>query len=117
MFCHRQNCKLPKWASGFATQQSCAMILNMKTMSKTMTALRTSYTIKPEVLLKFNEMVPSGERSQFIERMIERAMVERERALEAIAEEFATHPDFAEVRADSALWEKATVSDGLDGIG
>ena len=81
-----------------------------------MSSLRASYTIKPEVLHKFNEMVPSGERSRFVERVIEQALSERERTLEAIAGEFATHPDFAEIRADAALWEKATVADGLDGI-
>jgi hypothetical protein len=75
---------------------------------------RASYTIESEVLTRFNEMVPSGERSRVIERLMKRALIERGSKLEAIAEEFATHPDFAEVRADCALWEEATVGDGLE---
>jgi hypothetical protein len=86
----------------------------MNIKSKAMAALRASYTIEPDVLLKFNEMVPSGERSQLIEELMRKALIERERTLEAIAEEYSTHPDFAQVRADSALWEEATLSDGLD---
>jgi hypothetical protein len=78
-----------------------------------MPAARTSYTIRPEILRQFNEMVPSGERSQLVERLMERALVERRRRLEALAEEFETHPDFAQARADSIAFD-ATVSDGLD---
>lgn len=79
-----------------------------------MTAARASYSIKPEVLQEFNALVPSGERSQLIESLMEKVLIERERRLEAIAEEYNTHPDFAEVRADSALWEAATLRDGLE---
>jgi hypothetical protein len=43
--------------------------MNMKTVSAIMAALRASYTIESEVLLKFNEMVPPGERSQLIQRL------------------------------------------------
>ena len=79
-----------------------------------MAAVRASYSIKPEVLLEFNALVPSGERSQLVESLMKTALIERERAIEAIAEEYNTHPDFAEVRADSTLWEAATLSDGFE---
>ncbi len=78
-----------------------------------MSALRASYTIAPEVLRKFNELVPAGERSQVIEGLMKRALAERRRQFEALAEEFETHPDFAEARADGAAFD-VTVGDGLD---
>ena len=78
-----------------------------------MTASRASFTIDPAVLRQFNEMVPSGERSRVIEQFIQRALVERRGKLEALAEEFETHPDFAAARADSAALD-ATIADGLD---
>ncbi len=78
-----------------------------------MPALRASYTIEPEVLLKFNEMVPPGERSQLIQRLMEGVLSEREKQLEAIAEEFETHPDFAQARADCEAFD-AAVADGLE---
>ncbi len=78
-----------------------------------MPALRASYTISPKVLKRFNEVVPASERSRTIQRLMESILDEREKSLEALAEEFATHPDFAEARADTALWE-ATVRDGLE---
>jgi metal-responsive CopG/Arc/MetJ family transcriptional regulator len=78
-----------------------------------MPAARVSFTIRPDLLRKFNELVPSGKRSQLIEQLIERALIERRRGLEELAEEFATHPDFAEARADSAAFE-VTAADGLD---
>ena len=40
----------------------------MNTVSTAMAALRASYTIESEVLLKFNEMVPPGERSHLIQQ-------------------------------------------------
>src|SRR5271168_4033107 len=61
-----------------------------------MSALRASYTIAPEVLRKFNKLVPAGERSQVIEGLMKRALVERRRQFEALAEEFETNPDFAD---------------------
>ncbi|HXY59444.1 MAG TPA: hypothetical protein VEH76_12790 [Methylocystis sp.] len=78
-----------------------------------MRALRASYTIEPEVLQKFNEMVPSGERSRVIQKLMQEALSERERQLEAIAKEFESHPDFAQARADCEAFD-ATVADGLD---
>jgi hypothetical protein len=43
------------------------------------------------VFLKFNEMVPAGERSQLIQSlMMQLALAEHQKRMEAIAEEFAT---------------------------
>jgi hypothetical protein len=78
-----------------------------------MAALRASFTIAPEVLLKFNEMVPAGERSQVIQSLMQKALAERQKRLEAIAEEFDTHPDFKVARRDASAFE-TTVADGLD---
>jgi hypothetical protein len=78
-----------------------------------MVALRASYTIEPDVLRKFNEIVPAGERSQVVQRLMEKALAERRKQLEAIAAEFETHPDFAQARADGEAFD-ATVADGLD---
>lgn len=77
-----------------------------------MTALRASYSISPDVLLRFNELVPSSERSRTVQALMESILNKRELQLEAIAKEFATHPDFAEARADSLLWD-VTSLDGL----
>jgi hypothetical protein len=85
----------------------------MVTLSKTMAALRVSITIAPEVLLKFNEMVPAGERSEVIQSLMQRALAERQKRLEAIDEDFDTHPDFRIARGDAAAFETA-VADGLD---
>lgn len=78
-----------------------------------MPALRASYTISPKVLKRFNEVVPASERSRTIQSLMESILDRREKALEAIADEFATHPDFAQARADAVLWD-ATVRDGLE---
>jgi metal-responsive CopG/Arc/MetJ family transcriptional regulator len=78
-----------------------------------MAALRASYTIEPDLLLKFNELVPSGERSRLIQKLMAQAVAERQKALEAMAHEFETHADFARARADATAFE-TTVSDGLD---
>jgi hypothetical protein len=77
-----------------------------------MSGLRASYTISPEVLRKFNELVLAGEQSQVIEGLMKRALIERRRQFEALAEEFETHPDFAEARADGAAFD-VTIGDGL----
>ncbi len=79
-----------------------------------MPALRASYTVEPQLLTKFNALVPSGERSQVIQRLMAQAVAERERALAAIAQEFETHPDFANARADAEAFH-STIADGLDG--
>ena len=78
-----------------------------------MAALRASYTIEPDLLHKFNELVPSGERSQVIQTLMARAVAERQKTLEALAHEFETHPDFAAARAAASAFE-TTVNDGLD---
>ena len=79
-----------------------------------MTALRASYTIAPEVLSRFNAIVPPGERSKVIEAYMKQALEHRERDAAAIAEEFMTHPDFAEARSESAMWAETGLKDGLD---
>jgi hypothetical protein len=75
-----------------AVYVSCVVTLHLITLSKA--ALRVSFTIAPEVLLKFNEMVPTGERSQLIQSLMQDALAKRQKRMEAIAEEFDTHPDF-----------------------
>lgn len=77
-----------------------------------MTALRASYSIAPDILLRFNALVPSSERSRTVQSLMEAIVAKREKALEAVAQEFATHPDFAQARADALLWD-ATLLDGL----
>lgn len=77
-----------------------------------MTALRASYSISPEVLQRFNALVPSSERSKTVQSLMESILERREKSLETIADEFSTHPDFAEARADGILWD-ATSNDGL----
>jgi hypothetical protein len=77
-----------------------------------MTALRASYSIAPDVLLRFNALVPSSERSRTVQSLMEAIVTKREKALEAVAQEFASHPDFAQARADGLLWD-ATLLDGL----
>lgn len=77
-----------------------------------MTALRASYSISPDILTRFNELVPSSERSRTVQSLMESILKKRELQLEAVAKEFATHPDFSEARADSQLWD-ATSMDGL----
>lgn len=78
-----------------------------------MPPLRASYSIAPDVLRKFNELVPAGERSRVIESFMERALAERGKKLEALAHEFETHPDFAQARSDGEAFD-LTVADGLD---
>ena len=77
-----------------------------------MPALRASYSIAPEVLQRFNAIVPSSERSKTVQSLMESILEQREKNLEEMALEFATHPDFAEARADSFLWD-VTSLDGL----
>ena len=84
----------------------------LHTLQNPMTALRASYSIAPEVLQRFNALVPSSERSKTVQSLMESILDRREKNLEAIADEFATHPDFAEARADGLLWD-ATLLDGL----
>ena len=53
-----------------------------------MAALRASYTIAPEVLLRFNELVPSSERSRTVQSLMEGILNQRAKELEAVALEF-----------------------------
>lgn len=77
-----------------------------------MSALRASYSIASEVLQRFNAIVPSSERSRTVQSLMESILEQREKSQESLAAEFATHPDFAEARADALLWD-ATQLDGL----
>ena len=75
---------------------------------------RASYTIEPEVLSRFNAVVPPGERSKVVEKYMRQALERRERDATAIAEEFMTHPDFAAARAECAILAESALNDGLD---
>src|SRR5438105_8678860 len=88
---------LNRKSAAVAHFSSCAnaIILHMRYVLE-MPTLRASYTIDPEVLLKFNELVPPGERSKIVQVLMRRALVERTGQLEALADEFETHPDFAQ---------------------
>lgn len=77
-----------------------------------MSVMRASYSIASDVLQRFNAVVPSSERSRTVQSLMESILVQREKNLETLAAEFATHPDFAEARADALLWD-ATQLDGL----
>lgn len=79
-----------------------------------MPAGRASYTIEPEVLSRFNAIVPAGERSKVVEKYMRQALERRERDAAAIAEEFMTHPDFAAARAECAILAETALNDGLD---
>lgn len=80
-----------------------------------MTALRASYSIAPDVLLRFNALVPARKRSQTVQLLMESILNQKESQLEALAHEFSTHPDFAQARADAQLWDN-TVADGVADI-
>jgi hypothetical protein len=75
--------------------------------------LRASYTISAPTLRRFNAAVPAGERSRVMERLMQQALVERESALEKLAETFMSDPAFSACRDDEAAWDVA-VADGLD---
>jgi hypothetical protein len=81
----------------------------------TMSVLRASYSIDNTILRRFNETIPARERSRVVQSLMEKALVDRERSLELIAEEFESHPDFAMAR-ETANAFGVCVADGLDGI-
>ena len=83
-------------------------------MSNSMPAGRASYTIEPEVLSRFNAVVPQGERSKVVETYMRQALLSRERDAAAIAEEFMNHPDFAAARAECAALAESALKDGLE---
>jgi hypothetical protein len=60
--------------------------------------LRASYSFSAPILRRFNAVVPTGERSKVLETLVEQIAIAREKEYERIAEEFETHPDFAEAR-------------------
>jgi len=74
--------------------------------------VRASYSFSAPILKRFNAVVPTGERSKVIERLMEQVLIERENELGRIAEIYMTDPAFSECRADEKLWE-VTASDGL----
>ena len=49
--------------------------------------------------------MPASERSRTVQSLMESILAKRHKDLEAVAIEFSTHPDFAEARADSLLWD------------
>ena len=67
-------------------------------MSQTARAL---YSIRSEVLGRFNTLFKGRERSRTVERLMERAIAEREDEVTAAARLIETDPAFAEVRAIS----------------
>lgn len=77
-----------------------------------MPAARASYSIDPEVLRRFNELVPASKRSQTVQALMESVLDRKRLELEALAQEFETHSDFAQARADTAVWHSVS-SDGL----
>lgn len=77
--------------------------------------LRASYSFPAATLQRFNAVVPPGERSRTLERLMQQALQEKEQALETIAAAFIADPANAEALADEALWD-ATAGDGLDGV-
>ena len=77
---------------------------------------RTTISIEKATLDRFFRAHPPGKRSQIIQRLIEQDLAREHDRLERAAEDVENHPDFQTVREDSALWERATVSDGLDPI-
>ena len=75
---------------------------------------RATISIEKATLERFYRAVPAGRRSQVLQRLIERELEERRERLMSAAEAVENDPDFAAVREDEALWERATISDGLD---
>ena len=75
---------------------------------------RTTISIDKTTLDRFFLAYPSGKRSQIIQKLIERDLDHRSDQYARAAELVETHPDFATVREDSALWERVTATDGLD---
>jgi len=80
----------------------------------TTSVLRASFSIDPTILRRFNETIPARERSKVVQSLMEKALADRERSLEMIAEEFESHPDFAMAR-ETANAFNVCVADGLDG--
>jgi hypothetical protein len=85
------------------------------TQAKPSAIMRASYSFSAPTLLRFNAVVPPGERSRVLESYMQTAVLSRERELEAIAAAFMADPANGEAIADEKLWD-VTVGDGLKGI-
>ncbi len=76
-------------------------------------ALRASYSIDANVLRRFNDTIPAGERSKIVQSLMEQALLVRECTLEQLAEEFEQHPDFVECRETVKAFDVCS-NDGLE---
>jgi hypothetical protein len=85
------------------------------TQAKPSAIMRASYSFSAPTLLRFNAVVPQGERSRVLERYMQTAVLSREKELEDIAAAFMADPANAEAIADEKLWD-ITVGDGLEAI-
>lgn len=81
----------------------------------TTATLRASYSISAPTLLRFNAVVPLGERSRVVEAYMQQALATKEQELEAIAAAFMNDPANGEALADERLWDSA-IGDGLAGV-
>ena len=77
---------------------------------------RTTISIDKTTLDRFFHAYPAGTRSNIIQRLIEKDLDTQLDQLARAAELVESHPDFQNVREDSAYWERATVHDGLHNI-
>ena len=77
-----------------------------------MSLARTTISIDKATLDRFFRTYPAGKRSQIIQRLIEQDLGARHDQLARAAEMIEANPDFQTVHDDSALWERATASDG-----
>ena len=62
------------------------------------TASRAIYSINADLLSRFNALFPARERSKIVERMIQKALEERERDLVEAARKIENDPKFAAIR-------------------
>jgi len=63
--------------------------------------VRVLYSIRPDILGRFNSVFKGRQRSRAIEQLMERAIAEREAEVVSAARRIETDPDFADVRAIS----------------
>lgn len=72
---------------------------------------RAIFSLDDDVMARFRALVPGGERSKVVEKLLRKELESREQAREArlvaAIHLVETHPDFADVRA---------LSDEVDGI-
>ena len=71
------------------------------------TASRAIYSIDADLLSRFNALFPARERSKIVERMIQKALAEREQALVEAVRKIETDPKFGSIRE---------VSDDIDRV-